>query len=77
MITKNPTEVALMARGMNSARAMQLRKAGWTLARLQAAPDQLLEELGVDAPLRLVLRQGDRPAIPPANLTQVLFARAC
>lgn len=73
-MTKNPTEVALLARGMDSGTAKRLREAGWTLARLQGASDNELQSLGVDGPERIALRGGDRPAIPPANLTQVLFA---
>jgi hypothetical protein len=73
-MSRNPTEIALMARGMDSAMAKRLREAGWTLGRLQAATDEALQSLGVDAASRLALRQGNRPAIPTANLTQALFA---
>lgn len=73
-MSRNPTEIALLARGLDSALARRLREAGWTLGRLQAAPDDELQSLGIDATGRIALREGDRPAIPTANLAQVLFA---
>lgn len=73
-MSRNPTEIALLARGLDSALAKRLREAGWTLGRLQAAPDDELQSLGIDAAGRIALREGDRPAIPAANLAQVLFA---
>jgi hypothetical protein len=73
-MSTNPTENALLARGMDSVLAKHLREAGWTLRRLQAADDDELQSLGVDAAVRMALRQGGRPAIPAANLAKVLFA---
>lgn len=73
-MSRNPTEIALLARGLDSAMAKRLREAGWTLGRLQAAGDDELQSLGVDATSQIALREGDRPAIPAANLAQVLFA---
>ncbi|MCG8911312.1 HNH endonuclease signature motif containing protein [Pseudomonas sp. DP-17] len=72
MIT-NPTEKALLARGIDSATAKQLREEGWTLSKLKLKSNEKLQELGLTPKNILVLRADRRPAIPLENLSRVLF----
>ncbi|WP_167144611.1 HNH endonuclease signature motif containing protein [Pseudomonas sp. OTU750018] len=72
-MTKNPTELALLARGMDTDLARTLRLAGWTLSKLQQLDTSLLEALGINSPTIARLRKGQRPAIPSEALIQVLF----
>lgn len=63
-----------MARGIDSARAQELRERGWKLCQLQASNDSTLAELGLSPILIANLRAGDRPPIPADVLVNVLYA---
>ncbi|HWK52811.1 HNH endonuclease signature motif containing protein [Pseudomonas monteilii] len=73
-MTKNPTELALLARGMDTRLAQALRLMGWTLSKLQQCDVAALEALSIDQPTIVRLHKGKRPPIPPESLVQVLFA---
>lgn len=73
-MTKNPTELALLARGMDTRLAQVLRLAGWTLSKLQQCDVAALEALSIDQATIARLHKGRRPPIPPETLIQVLFA---
>jgi hypothetical protein len=68
------TERALVARGLDSSTAHQLRKAGHTATSLlQNSPD-ILRGFGVNETIISSFYKGGRPAIPPQTLLDVLFA---
>jgi hypothetical protein len=73
-MNRNRTDIALMARGMTSTQAMQLREQRWTLGKLQLSNDAALRSLGISAEVIERLRGDARPAIPADTLTNVLFA---
>lgn len=73
-MNRNRTDIALMARGMTTTQAKQLREQGWTLGKLQATNDAALQTLGISAEIIEKLRGEARPAIPADTLTKVLFA---
>lgn len=70
----HPTDAALMARGIDSATADRLRRAGMTLGRLKQSSDAGLAALGLDPDQVAGLRAGARPPIPADTLAQVLWA---
>jgi hypothetical protein len=73
-MSKNPTELALLARGMDTRLAQTLRPAGWTLSKLQQCEAAALEALSIDQSTIARLHKRKRPPIPPVALVQVLFA---
>lgn len=73
-MNRNRTDIALMARGMTSTLAKKLREQGWTLGKLQASNDEILQILGFSPEIIEKLRGEARPAIPTDTLTKVLFA---
>lgn len=70
----NRTEAALLLRGVDSAKAAELRASGWTLAKLQQESNDVLKGLGLEFHVVEALRSGSRPNIPLENLMQVLVA---
>lgn len=70
----NRTEIALIARGMPSDQAANLRSRGWTVATLQTASDEELSALDISDAVVRNLRAGARPPIPSDILNQVLYA---
>jgi hypothetical protein len=70
----NRTEAALLSRGLDSLTSARLRKAGWTLGKLQQCSDDKLIGLGIPAFSIQKIRAGDRSEIPVENLVQVLIA---
>ncbi|MFK8399969.1 HNH endonuclease signature motif containing protein [Pseudomonas sp. BGr12] len=73
MLTKNRTELALIARGMDSALARRLRQQGWTLQKLQLQDAQQLAALGVTNEVIDEIHGDGRPPIPNEDLAKVLF----
>ena len=73
-MTNNPTEKALLARGFDSDQAGALRRAGHTICSLKQQSDAALAGMGLTTERIQSLREGRRPAIPPEELTSVLFA---
>ncbi len=73
-MTKNPTELALIARGVNVALARALRKEKWTLAKLQQQSHQQLIDLGLTEEAVRAMRGTGRPPIPTETLVKTLFA---
>lgn len=73
-MNSNRTELALIARGLNSALAKQLRKQGFTLAKLRLLGNDELAGLQISPPDIAALRKGARPPIPMDDLIKVLFA---
>lgn len=70
----NKTESALMARGVDRAKALRLRRAGWTVGGLRAESDARLRELGLLKREIGSLRSGSRTAIPLDVLVAVCMA---
>lgn len=73
MVT-NRTELALMARGIDSETARSLRESGWTVAKLTSSDEAQLSALSLGDDITAALRGGKRPSIPPENLAKALFA---
>lgn len=72
-MTRNRVELALIARGVDSALAEKLRKEKWTLAKLQSqAPEKLLE-LGIGEVAVPVILGSGRPPIPPEHFIRTLY----
>lgn len=72
-VTRNRVELALIARGVDSALAEKLRKEKWTLAKLQSqAPEKLLD-LGIGEVAVPVILGSGRPPIPPEHLVRTLY----
>ena len=72
-MTKNPSELAFLARGIDSALARKLREDNWTLAKLQSLSPEKLIELGIsDTIVPVILGEG-RPPIPPDLLIKTLY----
>lgn len=70
----NRTQAALVSRGLDTVRAEQLVKGGWTLSMLKASTKADLMKLGLDETSISQILTGARPAIPIQTLMQVLFA---
>lgn len=70
----NRTQAALVSRGLDTVRAEQLVKGGWTLSKLKASTKADLMKLGLDETTIPQILTGARPAIPIQTLMQVLFA---
>lgn len=70
----NPTEAALIGRGVDSATAAKLRAAGWTLTKLKASKDAKLKTLGLTPQAIAGIRAGGRSEIPFDDLAKVLIA---
>ena len=73
-MTRNPTELALIRRGVDAALAKTLRERKWTVAKLQQQSHQQLIDLGLSEDAILALRGTGRPPIPSETLVKVLFA---
>lgn len=74
-MTRNKTEQALLARGMDSALAKKLREEKWTLAKLRELNPQALADLGIKAEAALaILDESKRPPIPSDVLLRTIFA---
>lgn len=73
-MTRNQTELALIARGVNVASARTLREGKWTLAKLQQQSHQQLIDLGLTDDAVRALRRTGRPPIPTETLVKTLFA---
>lgn len=72
-MTNNPTEKALLARGIDSELAASIRQQGYTLESLKLADDDSLSALGLSEAQVEILRREPRPPIPMEDLTRVLF----
>ena len=73
-MNSNRTELALIARGIDSNHAKKLRKQGLTLEKLKLLSDVDLVALQI-SPLDIAsVRKGARPPIPTTDLVKVLFA---
>lgn len=72
-MTNNPTEKALLARGVDSELAASIRQRGYTLESLKLADDENLSALGLSQAQVESLRREPRPPIPMEDLTRVLF----
>jgi hypothetical protein len=70
----NPTEAALLGRGVDRATATKLRTAGWTLAKIKAAKDSELRALGLTPFAIAGIRKEGRSEIPFDDLAKVLIA---
>lgn len=70
--TRNATEQALIARGIDSDTARKLRVAKHTLSSLLQGGEVHLRNFGVPEPVIAVFYAGGRPAIPPHILRAVL-----
>lgn len=70
----NRTELALIARGINSDLARQLRLQGLHLKKLQLMPLPELERIGLSVEDIASVQKGARPPIPLPDLIKVLFA---
>ncbi len=70
----NRTEAALLARGIDSNTASQLRSEGWTLERLKQLSDEGLQSLGLPPEVYPLIRSGSRPEIPFDILINLLIA---
>lgn len=73
-MTKNKTELALMARGIGSEQARALRLGKWTLAKLSKADLPTLKLLELTSEVIDSIRSGQRPPIPTETLINVLYA---
>lgn len=73
-MTRNRTELALIARGVDSALARKLREERWTLAKLQSLSLQELADLGIDGEAASAVLGNSRPPIPGDVLVRTLFA---
>ncbi|KSC58736.1 HNH endonuclease [Pseudomonas aeruginosa] len=73
-MTRNQTELALIARGVNVALAKTLREGKWTLAKLQQQSHQQLIDLGLNDEAVRAMRGTGRPPIPTETLVKTLFA---
>ena len=70
----NRSDLALIARGVSSTKAVKLRADGYTLGRLQQMRRPDLRKLGLNKfAVDNILGDG-RPAIPTPNLIEVLYA---
>lgn len=69
----NRTELALMARGINSHKAYELKEAGHTVGSLQQLDKAALLKLGLQKDIIENLHGDGRPKIPEKNLIQALF----
>lgn len=70
--SRNRTEQALMARGLDNHTARQLRDAGHTLASLLQDDTDRLREFKVSESVIATFYAGNRPSIPPMVLRTVL-----
>ncbi|PSS59212.1 HNH endonuclease signature motif containing protein [Pseudomonas sp. BBP2017] len=70
----NRTELALIARGINSDLAKQLRKQGLYLKTLRLMDTQELKSYGLSPDDITSIHEGARPPIPIPDLIKVLFA---
>jgi hypothetical protein len=70
--TRNATEQALIARGIDSDTARKLRAAKHTVSSLLQGGEVHLRNFGVPEPVIAAFHAGDRPAIPPHILRAVL-----
>lgn len=73
-MTRNRTELAFIARGIDSESARDLRVKGWTLAKLQLADPSELKDLMLSPETIEVLSSEARPPVPIDDLMKVLFA---
>lgn len=73
-MTRNRTEIALIARGVDSALARKLREEKWTLAKLQSQSLQELVDFGVDEEAASTILGNSRPPIASDVLVRTLFA---
>lgn len=73
-MTRNPTELALIARGVDITLARKLREERWTLAKLQQQKIQLLLEMGLTEEAAHTILGDGRPPIPLEALVKTLFA---
>jgi hypothetical protein len=71
--TRNATEQALIARGIDSDTARKLRAAKHTLSSLKQGGETHLREFGVSESVITAFLAGDRPSIPPNILRAVLY----
>ncbi len=71
-VSLNPTEKALIARGVRSDTATALVSAGHTINSLKSKPLEELRSLGLTDSVAKDIRQGRTP-IPEANLLKLLF----
>ncbi len=69
-----PTQKALIARGLDSEKAEELAKNGWTLTKLKSTNSADLEKAGLDNEFIEKLFKEARPPIPDDALMSVLFA---
>jgi Fe2+ transport system protein FeoA len=74
LVTKNPTELALIARGVDIALARKLREERWTLAKLQQHSLQQLIEMGLTEEAACSILGNGRPPVPVESLVKTLFA---
>lgn len=72
-MTKNRIELALIARGIDSALAEKLRKEKWTLAKLQLQTPEKLLDLGITETVVPVIHGKGRPPIPTDYLIKTLY----
>lgn len=73
-MTRNQTELALIARGVNVELARTLREEKWTLAKLQQQSQQQLIDLGLTEETAYAIYGTGRPPIPIETLVTTLFA---
>lgn len=74
-MTRNKTELALLARGVDSVLAKKLREDKWTLSKLRKLNTQELAELGIKAgAVQAILDENRRPPIPSEVLLRTVFA---
>lgn len=71
---RNRTELALIARGVDSALARKLHEEKWSLAKLQTLSLQELADLEIDGEAASAILGNSRPPIPSDVLVQTLFA---
>ncbi|MNC71500.1 hypothetical protein D3C75_1224340 [compost metagenome] len=70
-MTRNRTELAFIARGIDSESARDLRVKGWTLAKLQLADPSELKDLMLSPETIEVLSSEARPPVPIDDLMKV------
>ena len=73
-MTRNQTELALIARGVDITLARKLREERWTLAKLQQQNLQQLIEVGLTEEAAQTILGNGRPPIPVESLVKTLFA---
>jgi hypothetical protein len=70
----NRTDLALIARGVPSKKAVKLRQSGYTISKLKQMNDAALRKLGLKSLAIRNINGGGRPPIPTPNLISVLHA---